>query len=224
MLFLSIVVDMSRFTGLTTLELRFDGQMEDQIMGLRHICASLSSYSLEELHFSFLGGASSIAALHASLGGLCVLDTIFSGPQFSRLTDVTFQFDCFLLIEEDYTISSYLMGMSADSEADETLIFSELLRDVDIPSYAFVTDEAGECWLTSSYLAGFLQQRVEGQLRQLRNRDVLTSDVSVEIGRPNDTIWLDASTEYHTQSNERERRRKRNEVRNACRVFYISQV
>lgn len=103
------------------------------------------------------------------------------------------------------------MGLSVGSGA-ETHTSLAPIRGVDSSNYRYNLDEDGECWLTSPYLEDFFQQRVEGQLSQLRQRGVLTIKVSAEIGRPNNRIRNAAWNRYYKQRNAKERRRKRNDV------------
>lgn len=183
---------MSHFTALTTLELTFrdkHANLSRKLALLSQICASLSSPCLEKLRFVFSCQIRSIPAIYASLANLRAVDTVLSLPQFSRLSDVTFECHVMLLLkDEPTTFGHHLMKTPSESlNADDEISTSESpgpLRSDNLPSGAYFMDEIdGTPRLSSSYLEEFLEHRAEGQLHQLQHRDILTTKMTITIGR-----------------------------------------
>lgn len=113
------------------------------------------------------------------------MDNIFSRLQFSRLSDVTFEYKLVLLLKEEPATFSCLMGTSPDSTDDEPWASLEFLPGNNLPNDAYLMDKVDSIpRLSSSYLETFLHQRAEGALRQIRDRGILTNKVAVQIVRP----------------------------------------
>lgn len=220
---------MSHFTCLTTLKLTFPDKYVNfsrRLALLRQICASLSSPCLEKLHFVFSCEVRSIPATYAPLANLRAVDTVLSLPQFSRLSDVIFEYHITLLLKEEPTTFGHLMKTSSDSlSADDEISTSASpgpLRSDNLPSDAYFMDESdGTHRLSSAYLEKFLEQRVGGSLRQLQRRGILTTKMAITIDRltidesglvdsrfSDDTVVEDMVGEYYESDDERQRWRR----------------
>lgn len=192
-------VDISRFTHLTALELEFkDKTFMEQLALLEKTCTSVSSPFIEKLHVYVswwrYKPSIKISQVYAALADLRAMDTLLSRSQFSRLSDVTFKYGLSVWLEEEPTTFGCLMAPLSNNANVGATTSLRPLRDDPLPNDAYVLDEEdGTLRLSSSYLANFLQQWVDGELRRLQHRGILTNKVLyVNISRPIDKIRSDA--------------------------------
>lgn len=183
---------MSRFTCLTNLELFLVQEtFVEQLELVSQICATVTSPFIETLDICLRWGKenNSIPEVFASLEKLRAIDTVLSRTQFSHLSKVTFDFLSYIELEKQPTTFGCLVGPSPNrvpAQSSNPAVRPGL--DELIPSDAYFLHEWGTTRLSNAFLEDLLRRKTELELRDLHNRGICQTKMTVGMSHKTDGI------------------------------------